>query len=109
MWLRAVHFQSVTNGITQELRKFHYIVGTLTPNLANRLRHIICKLPSEKPNTAHREATIKLTALTNRQRYTALMTDVELGDRNPSRFFQHPENFIGNSKVDDGFLGKLPR
>ncbi len=84
MWLTVIDSQFVTRGITQEVTKFHYVVGALTPDLADRLRHIICKLPSEKPYTTLREAIIKLPALTDRQRYMALMRDVELGDRSPS-------------------------
>ncbi len=104
MWLTAVYFQIITHGITQGLTKFHYIVGTLTPDLAHRLRHFICLPPSEKPYTALREAIVKLTALANRQRYFALLIGVELGDRSPSQFLRHLRNLIGDSKVDDGFL-----
>ncbi len=97
MWLTVIGSQFVIHGITQGLTKFHYVVGALTPDLADRLQHIICKLPSEKPYTTLREAIIKLTALTDRQRYMALMRDVELGDRSPWEFLQHLENLIGDS------------
>ncbi len=112
-WLTVVDSQFITRGITQELTKFHHVVGALTPDLADRLRHIICNPPSEKPYTALREAIIKLTALSDRQRYMALMRDVELGDRSPSQLLRHLENLIGNCQFDDGFLrqaflGKLP-
>ncbi len=45
MWLTVVDSQFVTRGVTQELTKFHYVVGALTPDLADRLRHIICNPP----------------------------------------------------------------
>ncbi len=45
MWLTVVDSQFVTHGIAQELTKFHYVVGALTPDLADRLRHIICNPP----------------------------------------------------------------
>ncbi len=35
MWLTVIESQYVTRGITQELTKFHYIVGALTPVLAD--------------------------------------------------------------------------
>ncbi len=79
MWLTVIDSQFVTQGITQELTKFDYFVGTLTPDLADRLRHINCKPPSEKPYTALRQAIIKFTVLTDRHRYMALMSDVEIG------------------------------
>ncbi len=84
MWLMVIDSQFVTHGINQEVTKFHYVVGALTPDLADRLRHIICKPPSENPITALREAIIKLTALTDHKRYMVLMRDVELIDRIPS-------------------------
>ncbi len=56
MWLVVVESQFVTRGITQELTKFHYVVIALTPDLADRLWHIICNPPSEKPYIALREA-----------------------------------------------------
>ncbi len=98
MWLTVVDSQFVTRGITQELTKFHYVVGALTPDLADRLRHIICNPPSDKPYTAMREAITKLTALSDRQRYMGLMNDVELGDRTPSQLLRHLENLIGDCK-----------
>ncbi len=104
MWLTVIDSQFDIHGITQQQTKFHYVVGALTPDLADRLRHIICKPPSEKPYTALRKAIIKLTALTDRQRYMALMRDVELGDRSPSQFLQYLENLIGDSKFFDGFF-----
>ncbi len=42
MWLTVVDSQFITRGITQELKKFHYVAGALTPDLADRLRHITC-------------------------------------------------------------------
>ncbi len=57
---------------------------------------------------------MKLTALSDRQRYMALMSDVELGDRTSPQLLRHLEKLIGNSRFDDGFLrqallGKLPK
>ncbi len=78
MWLTIIDSQCVTRSITQELTKFHYVVGVLTPDIADRLQHIICKPPSEKPYTALRQAIITFTVLTDRQRYMALMRDVEI-------------------------------
>ncbi len=57
---------------------------------------------------------MKLTALSDRQRYMALMSDVELGDQTPPQLLRHLEKLIGNSRFDDGFLrqallGKLPK
>ncbi len=37
MWLTVTDSQFVTHGITQELTKFDYFVGALTPDLADRL------------------------------------------------------------------------
>ncbi len=66
MWLTVVGSQFATRGITGELMKFHHVVGALTPNLADKLRHITCNPPSENPYTALREAILKLTALSDR-------------------------------------------
>ncbi len=103
MWLTAVHLQFVTPGITQELPTFYYIFGALTPDLADRLRHITCLPPSEKPYRALWGAIIKLTALANHLRYIALLICVELGDRNPPHLIQNLENFIGDLKFDASF------
>ncbi len=78
MWLAVIDSQFVTHGITQELTKFYFFVVALTPDLAERLRHVIYKPPSEKPYTALRKAIIKFTALTDRQHYMALMRDLEI-------------------------------
>ncbi len=83
MLLAVVDSQFIIHGIAQALTKFHDVVGVLTPGLADRLRHIICNPPSEKPCTSLREAIIKLTALSDRHRFITMMRDVELGDRCP--------------------------
>ncbi len=54
--LTVVESQFVTRGITQELAKFHYIVGTLTSDLADRLQHIICNPPTRSPAGSNNEA-----------------------------------------------------
>ncbi len=113
MWLTVVESQFVTRGITQEVTKFHYVIGAITPDLADRLQHLICDPPSEQPYTALRDAIMKLIALSDRPNYMALMSDVELGDRTPSQLLRHLEKLISNSRIDDGFLrqvflGKLP-
>ncbi len=57
---------------------------------------------------------MKLTALSDRQRYMALMRDVELGDKSPPQLPRNLENLVGNCQFGDGFLrqaflGKLPQ
>ncbi len=72
MRLAVVDFQFVNRGI-KGLTKCHYVVGALTPDLADRLPHMICKPPTENPSIALRVAKIKLTALSDRLRCIALI------------------------------------
>ena len=107
MWLHVVESQFVIRGITKELTKFHYVVGALTPDLASRLRQIIFKPPDSDPYTALRAEILKQTTLSERQRYAALMRDIELGDSRPSQLLQRLQAVAGELISDKGFLQQI--
>jgi hypothetical protein len=107
MWLHVVESQFVTRGITKELTKFHYVVGALTPDLASRLRKIIFKPPDTDPYKALKAEILKQTTLTERQRYAALMRDIDLGDGRPSQLLQRLQAVAGELISDHGFLQQI--
>ena len=107
MWLHVVDSQFMTRGITQEITKFHHVVAALTPDLASRLRHIIFNPPAENPYTGLCKEIIKQTSLSDQQRYTALLRDVELGDSRPPQLLQRLETMAGDKITDRGFLRQI--
>ena len=68
LWFPQVEAQFATKGITQQLTKYHYIVGLLAPETAREVHDVIVTIPATNPFDTLKEHLISCTSLTESQR-----------------------------------------
>ena len=83
LWFHQVEAQFVTKGITQQLNKYHYIVGSLACETAREVRNVIVTIPATNPFDTLKECLILCTSLTESQRMKKLLSLEPLGNQKP--------------------------
>ena len=88
LWFHQVETQFATKGITQQLTKYHYIVGSLASETAREVCDVIVTIPATNPFDTLKEHLISHTSLTESQRMQELLSFELLGDqKNPPSYF----------------------
>ena len=49
LWFAQVEAQFATRNVTRQLTKFHYVVGSLTPEVTTEVRDILIRPPEDEP------------------------------------------------------------
>ena len=69
--------------ITAQCTMYHYIVGSLTPEIATELRDLLLQLPEDSPYDVLNLVLIERTAASEQCRLQQLFTIEDLGDQKP--------------------------
>ena len=107
LWFHQVEAQFATNGITQQLTKYHYIVGSLAPEIAREVRDIIVTVPAVAPFDSLKERLVSRTSLTESQRMPKLLSLEPLGDQKPSQLLRRIEQLADKTGNDDPILQEI--
>ena len=91
LWFHQVEAQIATKDITQQLTKYHYIVGSLAPETAREVRDVIVTIPATNPFDILKECLISGTSLTESERMQKLLSLEPLGDQKPSQLLRRIE------------------
>nr|VZI36974.1 unnamed protein product [Spirometra erinaceieuropaei] len=113
LWLRTVESRFALRQITREDTKFQYVVAALPMDIATDLRDIIDCPPTEAPYTALKEALISRISLSTQKRLQRLISEEDLGDREPTQLLRRLEQLADGQKLDATmfkqlFLQRLP-
>ena len=84
LWFHQVEAQFATKGITQQLTKYHYVVGSLAPEIAREVRDVIVTVPAIAPFDTLKECLVSPISLTESKRMQKLLSLESLGDQKPS-------------------------
>ncbi|BHF62235.1 hypothetical protein SprV_0200521600 [Sparganum proliferum] len=63
--------------------------------------------PTDAPYTKLKAELLRLTSVSDRQRYHALVKEEVLGDRKPSELLRRMHSLVGNMKIDDKFFKEM--
>ena len=112
-WLAYAESHFRRAGIKNELTKFDVVVEKLPMTIINKLTDLITYPPEHEPYAKLRSEIIKIVSLTDRERYQALMQQLEIGDSKPSELYQRMKQLLSNENIDafffrQMFLQKLP-
>ena len=115
VWFGQVEAQFATRGITSQRTMFHYVVGSLSQEIATEIRDLIIRPPEEQPYDVLKEKLIARTAESEQRRLRKLLTAEEFGDLKPTQLLRRMELLLGDkAATTDGalikelFLQRLP-
>ncbi len=93
-WFRSVEVQFHCRRIIQELTMYFHVLRMLSEPTMQKLGKLLSRPPSSIPCTDFKAELLKLTALSDKQRYAAISRDVELNDSKPSGLLSRLEPVI---------------
>ncbi|BHF62327.1 hypothetical protein SprV_0200530900 [Sparganum proliferum] len=92
--------------ITRETDRFYKLVEALPPTILSQVQTLLRDPPTDVPYTKLK-AELRLTSVSDRQRYHALVKEEALGDRKPSKLLRRMRSLVGNMKIDDKFFKEM--
>ncbi|BHF85899.1 hypothetical protein SprV_1002907400 [Sparganum proliferum] len=93
--------------ITRETDKFYKLVEALPPTILSQVQTLLRDPPTDAPYTKLKAELLRLTSVSDRQRYHALVKEEALGDRKPSELLRRMRSLVGNMKIDDKFFKEM--
>lgn len=112
VWFWQIESQFANTGITNELTKYHYVVGSLDADIADLVADFM-----ERPLSATPYADLKKRLLsefeeTEGRKAKKLLTEIQLGDKKPSQLLREMKKLAGSNVKDEFlrtiFLDRLP-
>ena len=109
LWFAQVEAQFATRNITVEKTKFDYVISSLQPELATKVRDLNLSPPDDKPFQTLKAALINRTAVSEQKRLSQLLTEEELGDRKPSQLLRRMYQLLRDKAagMDQSFIREL--
>nr|VZI49627.1 unnamed protein product [Spirometra erinaceieuropaei] len=93
--------------ITRETDKFYKLIEALPPTILSQVQTLLRDPPTDAPYTKLKAELLRLTSVSDRQRYHALVKEEALGDRKPSELLRRMRSMVGNMKIDDKFFKEM--
>ncbi|BHF70863.1 hypothetical protein SprV_0401391600 [Sparganum proliferum] len=93
--------------ITRETDKFYKLVEALPPTILSQVQTLLRDPPTDAPYTKLKGELLRLTSVSDRQRYHALVKEEALGDRKPLELLRRMRSLVGNMKIDDRFFKEM--
>nr|VZI35229.1 unnamed protein product [Spirometra erinaceieuropaei] len=93
--------------ITRETDKFYKLVEALPPTILSQVQTLLRDPPTDAPYTKLKAELLRLTSVSDRQPYHALVKEEALGDRKPSELLRRMRSLVGNMKIDDKFFKEM--
>ena len=104
LWFQQIDAQFSTMRITQQLTKYHYIVGSLAPDTARKVYDVIITIPATNPFDTMKEHLISCISLAEYQRMQKLISLEQLGNQKPSQLLKRIEQLAEKSYNNDPVL-----
>lgn len=106
LWFCQLESQFLTNGISAEKTRYHFIVGSIESEILSQVSDIIINPPQEKPYSTLKQRLLERYADSEEKRLKKLLKDMDLGDRRPSHLLREMRELAG-TKVNENLLKSL--
>lgn len=100
VWLMQVESQFITARITNEITKYHYILGSLDTDVADSISDHIIKPLSTTPYSDLKQKLIDEFEPSSAQKISSLLNDLSLGDKKPSLLLREMKHLVGDNMSD---------
>ncbi|GBO44562.1 Retrovirus-related Pol polyprotein from transposon 297, partial [Araneus ventricosus] len=105
LWFSQIESQFLISGISQEETKFHHVVDVLEDILSYVSDLVRCK-PNDNPYTQLKNRLITQLADSESVRLRNLLSDMQLGDKKPSRLL-HEMQDLSMGKIEESVMRML--
>ncbi|BHF59896.1 hypothetical protein SprV_0100285700 [Sparganum proliferum] len=102
LWLRVVESCFTLRQVTRDDTKFHYVVTALAMDIATDLRVI-----TDHPPTVLKKALMTRISLSTQKRLKRLISEEDLGDKNPTQLLRRLEQLAGGRSLDATMFKQL--
>ncbi|BHF68109.1 hypothetical protein SprV_0301113900 [Sparganum proliferum] len=93
--------------ITRETDKYYKLVESLPPTILSQVQTFLRDPLTDAPYTKLKAELLRLTSVSDRQRYHTLVKEEALGDRKPSELLRRMRSFVGNMTIGDKFFKEM--
>ncbi|BHF81006.1 hypothetical protein SprV_0702413500 [Sparganum proliferum] len=93
--------------ITCETDKYYKLVEALPPTILSQVQTLLRDPPTDAPYTKLKAELLRLTSVSDRQRYHVLVKEEALGDRTTSQLLRRMRSLVVNMKIDDKFFKEM--
>nr|VZI21213.1 unnamed protein product [Spirometra erinaceieuropaei] len=93
--------------ITRKTDKNYKLVEALPPTILSQVQTLLRDPPTDAPYTKLKAELLRLTSVSDRQRYHAIVKEEALDDRKPSELLRRIRSLVGNMKIDDKFFKEM--
>ena len=110
VWFVQTEAQLTTRSITTQKTRFEYVVSSLSPEFAVKVRDLLLKPPADNPYDTLKAELIKRTAVSDQRKLQQLISGEELGNRKPTQLLRKMQQLLGDkmgASTDSFFLREL--
>ncbi|BHF81037.1 hypothetical protein SprV_0702416600 [Sparganum proliferum] len=93
--------------ITRETDKYYMLVEAFPPTILSQVQTLLRDPPTDAPYTKLKAELLRLTSVSDRQRYHVLVKEEALGDRKTSELLRRMRSLVVNMKIDDKFFKEV--
>lgn len=106
LWFQQLEAQFALRGITQDETKYYYAISAIESDVLQEVSDIIINPPQKEKYNALKVNLIKQFSDSEEKRLKKLLSELQLGDKKPSKLYREMKE-VSSNKVDDSLLKTL--
>eukprot|EP00794_Sanderia_malayensis_P002424 gene2424-biopygen1310 len=107
VWFAQVEALFSTRCITTQTTKFSFVISSLPPEIAQKIRDLLIQPPADEPYEHLKTELIKRASASEQKRSHQLLISEELGETKPSQLLQRMRQLLGDSHLEDKLFRQL--
>ena len=96
VWFLQIEAQFSTRGNTSQKTCFEYVITSLSPEIACKVRDLLLQPPKERLYDTLKGELMKCTAASEQHKLQQLLSGEELGNRKPTQLLRRMQQLLGD-------------